>query len=342
MRYLTNDFKYMSVNPSTLSVIGDIVGIEGGGSIDFDTDADTIVSGSLPFTDTNWQQGTMIRIVLARDGNEYILGTFDGTAADATIKNGAYSGSIELHSRLDALTITPYQYTISAGTTAKEVISDAFNNSGVRFEWDASSDYRYTSVQNYDVGSEWLTIASDACNLASLRFSIDKTGLVRIIDDFDAFSLSPSVTFTSVPDYHGVRIVGDIKQQTKRMSMPNRIIAATSGDDAKTAYIDSSSGIYAAGRIIAKKIDAGDNDESAKSLSMLSISELKSSRTTSDVFSFEVKCSGDTFFENAAALVFYTCDGIKSTRGVVTSSSLKLDDSLSLSVSFTEEAKYEE
>ena len=227
----------MSVNPSTLSVIGDIVGIEGGGSIDFDTDADTIVSGSLPFTDTNWQQGTMIRIVLARDGNEYILGTFDGTAADATIKNGAYSGSIELHSRLDALTITPYQYTISAGTTAKEVISDAFNNSGVKFEWAASSNYRYTSVQNYDVGSEWLTIASDACNLASLRFSVDKTGLVRIIDDFDAFSLSPSVTFTSVPDYHGVRIIGDIKQQTKRMSIPNRIIAATSGDDAKTARL---------------------------------------------------------------------------------------------------------
>lgn len=342
MRYLTNDFKYKSVNPFTLSVIGDIVGIENGGSIDFDEGSDTIVSGSLPFVNTNWQQGMMIRVILVRDGAEYVLGTFDGTAADATIKNGTYSGSIELHSRLDALTLTPCQYTIGAGTMAKDVITDAFKNSGVMFEWDASSNYRYTSAQNYDVGSEWLTIASDACNLASLKFSIDKTGLVRITDDVDAFSGSPTVTFTSVPDYHGVRIIGDIKQQTKRMSIPNRIIAATSGDDAKTAYIDSSSGIYTAGRIIAKKIDAGDNDESIKSLRQLSINELKASRTTSNVFSFEVKCTSDTFFEDVSSLVFYTSDGVKSTKGVITSSSLKLDESLSLSVSFTEAAKYEE
>lgn len=173
------------VSPFSYDSMGMLDGvILDGSSLTYGYYTDSRVSGTLNVVDSNYIDNTLIRITHHVQADDYakVLGTFFVTSDDLSYEHGVYSGSLELHSMIQALSDDIHRdcFTIANGTYASTVIKSLVGYEGLQLNLTSCPDHRYSDAKVYDYGENVLTTVFDQCDLMGARLDVDGYGTIQV------------------------------------------------------------------------------------------------------------------------------------------------------------------
>lgn len=229
------------VDPNDLdSSRGELTGVvRDGSSLTFAYDTDLLMSGELKIIDAPFIENSLIRIHLYVDKDDYHdeLGTFFVTSDDLELNHGVYSGTLELSSRLVALSDDVWirNFTIPKGSSAISVLADLLESYGLEHSFDQSiSDYVYNDSNIFTFGENVLDTVLDICEKLKARLSINGHGIILLNPIIDDALKNP------VFEIDGGFVIGAVTVKDETYSMPSRIGVINKSEDGTEiiAYAD--------------------------------------------------------------------------------------------------------
>lgn len=207
--------------------------IEGSGRITQGYYTDTRVSATIEVADHNYVDYSLIRIHHYVDSmsenyhNE--LGTFF-VSSRTEVDNQTNKETFNLTSMLDRISedALPYNYVISKGKTAHEVLKDLFGKFNVAYSIASdASNKTYTSTVVYEVGSSVLSTILEIADEAKLRVDVNGHGVVTVSNYVTPSSKTPIFEFNK----SNGTIVGPVTKTNNAFDAVNRVIVTSSKDD---------------------------------------------------------------------------------------------------------------
>lgn len=175
------------VDPHNLDIIrGELTNIIlDGCSITQGYYTDTRISGKIQVMESEYIEGSWIRIVHEVESEEYRneLGTFAVSKPSDSWDKGARITDYELQSALWTLTndLCPNHYSIGAGSYALTVFDNICKMCGREYVHKAgANNYRYTESKIYEMGDSYLSDLFDICDISNNRIGVDGHGRITI------------------------------------------------------------------------------------------------------------------------------------------------------------------
>lgn len=177
----------MMVDPHNLDTIrGELSNvILDGCSITQGYNTDTRISGKVKVLDSNYIQGSWLRInhEVPAAGYKNELGTFVVTKPSDSWDTGAHTTEYELQSTLWTMSkdLCPYHYSIGAGAFALDAFDRICQVTGHAFVHLAgANNTRYSDAKVYEMGGNYLSMLFDICDASNNRLDVDGHGRVTV------------------------------------------------------------------------------------------------------------------------------------------------------------------
>lgn len=213
-------------------------------SLSFGYYTDTRVSGSLFFVNSNYIEGSLIRIHHYVDVWDYHqeLGTFFVGNNSFDYAQGINTNSVDLLSALYGMQVEDWawHYVISSGRYTKSVIQDMLDicgRPGIISE--SVSNVKFASAIIYEFGENSLASLYDVCSKSNARVDVDGHGRVIINPYVEPKALTPQWTW----DFNSINstITSPITVSNNRLDLPGRVSVIYKNGDTEIASVADAS-----------------------------------------------------------------------------------------------------